>query len=173
VVPRNRTREKRILWTATVLALVRSFNYWSMVNTPGGISRLYGFERHADTLGAGGSLFAALCCLGTPAILAFLAAIGAGFLVNDLILLPLLAVSLLVSLWGLGKGRDVHGDRRPLALGSPGAVLIPAGIFVGAPLVAVGAILLIAATVWNVVARRQCEIACAKRDIEPQASDRA
>jgi mercuric ion transport protein len=119
------------------------------------------FERHSDKLGTGGSLFAALCCLGTPAILAFLAAIGAGFLVNDLILLPLLAVSLFVALWGLEKGREVHGDKRPLWLGTLSAMLIPAGIFVGAWLVAAGAILLITASVWNVVARRRCETACA------------
>jgi mercuric ion transport protein len=31
-IPRNRTREKAILWTATVLALVFwSFNYWSIL----------------------------------------------------------------------------------------------------------------------------------------------
>lgn len=114
-------------------------------------------ERHADSLGTGGSLFTALCCLGTPAILAFLAAIGAGFLVNDLILLPLLALSLFVALWGLEKGGEVHGDRRPLRLGVSGALLIPAGIFVGAWLVAVGAVLLITASIWNVTARRRCE----------------
>lgn len=115
------------------------------------------FERQADKLGTGGSLFAALCCLGTPAILAFLAAIGAGFLVNDLVLLPLLALSLLVALWGLEKGREVHGDGRPLRLGTLGALLLPAGIFVGAWLVAVGAVLLTGASLWNVAARRRCE----------------
>jgi mercuric ion transport protein len=125
-------------------------------------------ERHADKLGTGGSVFAALCCLGTPAILAFLAAIGAGFLVNDVILLPLLAVSLFVSLWGLEKGREVHSDKRPLWLGTAGAVLIPGGIFVGAWLVAAGAILLIAGTVWNVVARRRCEAStCAPETKRP------
>lgn len=67
------------------------------------------FERHADKLGTGGSLFATLCCLGTPAILAFVAAIGAGFLVNDLILLPLLALSLFVALWGLEKDARCMG----------------------------------------------------------------
>lgn len=115
------------------------------------------FERHADKLGTGGSLFASLCCLGTPAILAFVAAIGAGFLVNDLILLPLLALSLFVALWGLEKGREVHGDGRPLRIGTAGALLIPAGIFVGTWMVAVGAALLIAASIWNLAARRRCE----------------
>lgn len=111
-------------------------------------------ERHADKLGTGGSLFAALCCLGSPAILALLAAIGAGFLVNDRILIPFLAVSLVVALWGLAQGRTIHHRPGPLRLGVLGAVLIPAGLFVGAWLVAVGAVLLVAATTWNVVARR-------------------
>lgn len=118
------------------------------------------FEKHSDKLGTGGSLFAALCCLGIPGILAFLAAIGAGFLVNDLILLPLLAVSLIVALWGLEKGGEIHRDPRPLQLGTVGAVLIPSGVFIGAWLVALGAVLLVSATVWNVVARRRCEAAC-------------
>lgn len=114
-------------------------------------------ERHADKLGTVGSLFAALCCVGTPAILAFLAAIGAGFVRNDRILLPLLAVSLIVALWGLEKGREIHGNPRPLWLGVAGAASIPAGMFlVGAWLVNVGGVLLVTATVWNVVARRRC-----------------
>lgn len=120
------------------------------------------FERHADKLGTGGSLFAALCCLGTPAILAVLAAIDAGFVVNDLLLPPLLALSLFVALWGLEKGREVHRDLRPLWLGTLGTVVIPTGILMGAWLVALGAALLIASTVRNVVARRRCgAAACA------------
>jgi mercuric ion transport protein len=115
------------------------------------------FERNADRLGTGGSLFAALCCLGTPSILAVLSAVGAGFLVNDFILLPLLAVSLLVALWGLEKGARVHEDRWPLRAGATGALLISAGIFVGAWPVAAGAGLLIGATIWNLVARRRCD----------------
>ncbi len=118
-------------------------------------------QRHADKLGTGGSLFAALCCIGTPAILAFLAAIGAGFVRNDRLLLPLLALSLGVALWGLSKGREVHRQSQPLWLGVAGAALMPAGIFlVGSPLVYAGAAALIAATVWNIVARRRCETAC-------------
>jgi hypothetical protein len=52
------------------------------------------------------------------------------------------------------EGREVHGDRRPLRLGVSGALLIPAGIFVGAWLVAVGAALLIGASIGNALERR-------------------
>lgn len=52
----------------------------------------------------------------------------------------------------------MHGESWPLRLGTAGALLIPAVIFVGAWLVATGAVLLIAASVWNVIARRRCEV---------------
>jgi len=39
-----------------------------------------------------------LCCLGFPALVGFLSAIGAGFLINDRVLLPLLAGTLLLTL---------------------------------------------------------------------------
>jgi hypothetical protein len=68
------------------------------------------FERHTDTLGTGGSRSSprsAASALRRSSL--SMAAIGAGFLINDLILLPLLVVSLSVALWGLEKGREVHG----------------------------------------------------------------
>jgi mercuric ion transport protein len=54
--------------------------------------------RFADAAGAAGSIFAALCCAGVPAVVGALTAGGLGFLVNDLILLPLLALSVGVAL---------------------------------------------------------------------------
>ena len=38
--------------------------------------------------------FLGLCCAGSPIVLAFLAGIGLGFLINDFILYPLLFISL-------------------------------------------------------------------------------
>jgi hypothetical protein len=35
-------------------------------------------------MGVGGSLFAALCCLGFPALMSFLSAIGLGLLITSL-----------------------------------------------------------------------------------------
>jgi mercuric ion transport protein len=59
------------------------------------------WRRHLDKIGVGGSLFAALCCLGFPALVSILSAIGLGFLINNDILRPLLIVFLLVAIVGL------------------------------------------------------------------------
>ena len=54
--------------------------------------------RHLDKIGIGGALFAALCCLGFPALLAVVSAVGLAFLINDAALIPLLAAFLVVAL---------------------------------------------------------------------------
>jgi mercuric ion transport protein len=72
------------------------------------------WKRHLDKIGVGGSLFAALCCLGFPALVSILSAIGLGFLINDDILRPLLIVFSLIAILGLALGLRHHG--RPWAL---------------------------------------------------------
>jgi hypothetical protein len=47
------------------------------------------WKRHLDKIGVGSSLFAALCCLGFPALVSIVSAIGLGFLINDDILRPM------------------------------------------------------------------------------------
>ena len=49
-------------------------------------------------LAALAALVTTLCCLGVPALVGFLSALGAGFLLNDRYLEPLLAGTLLLSL---------------------------------------------------------------------------
>ncbi len=66
-----------------------------------------------------------------------LSAAGLGFLVNDAILLPLVALALGVALWGLWRGTARHGLRGILVLGGIGAVLLVVGILLY-PLVYVG-----------------------------------
>lgn len=78
-------------------------------------------KKHLDKIGVGGSLFAALCCLGFPALLAILSAVGLGFLVKDKILIPLLAIFLLVTLGGLILGVKHHGKWPALILGAVSA----------------------------------------------------
>src|SRR5437879_11042636 len=48
-------------------------------------------------LAALSALFTTLCCLGFPALVGFLSALGAGFLLNDRYLEPLLAGTLLLT----------------------------------------------------------------------------
>jgi mercuric ion transport protein len=76
-------------------------------------AREVGFwKRHLDKIGVGGSLFAALCCLGFPGLVSILSAIGLGFLINDDILRPFLIVFLVVAILGLALGMritEIHG----------------------------------------------------------------
>jgi hypothetical protein len=72
-----------------------------------------------------------------------------------------MSVSLLVALWGFWKGRGVHRSSGPLVLAIVGAVALVSGVVYvhGAPakaLIGAGAVLLVAATAWNVRARSVC-----------------
>jgi hypothetical protein len=80
------------------------------------------WKRHLDKIGVGGSLFAALCCLGFPALFSILSAIGLGFLINDDILRPLLIAFLLVAILGLVLGMRHHGSPWALIVGTLSAV---------------------------------------------------
>lgn len=82
------------------------------------------WSKHTDKVGIGGSLFAALCCLGFPALISILSAIGLGFIVNDAILIPLLIVFLLVSLGGLYLGVRHHGSWLAFIVGTSSAIVM-------------------------------------------------
>jgi mercuric ion transport protein len=108
---------------------------------------------HVDKVGIAGAAFAALCCLGTPALLSVLTAIGLGFLIHDAILIPLLILFLIVTLWGLGTGRRRHGRPAPLILGGVGAtaVLLFSVVMPSRTLALAGIVALVAASVTNVL----------------------
>lgn len=115
-------------------------------------------ERIADSAGVLGAIFAALCCLGVSYIVAGLAAIGLSFLRKDAILWPLMLASLIVAMWGMWRGRRVHGSAAPLIVGLiSGAMLIAGVIFIHGPpartTIILGAIGLVVATVLNVAGR--------------------
>ena len=113
--------------------------------------------KHLDKLGIIGSLIAALCCLGVPAALSIFAAIGLGFLLNDAVLLPLLAVFLLITLVGLFSGYRSHRKKTALIVGIVSAVVMFLFLFIFPPITYIGLVGLIAASVLNVLHQRSYE----------------
>jgi mercuric ion transport protein len=116
-------------------------------------------DEQLDKVGVGGALFAALCCLGFPALLSILSAVGLGFLIKDAILFPLLFVFLALTLYGLYRGYRIHGSAAALILGGASAValLIVLLVFASHPLAYLAIAGLVAASVLNVWLRRQTE----------------
>src|SRR5262249_62392659 len=88
------------------------------------------WKRNLDKIGVGGSLFAALWCLGLPALSSILSAIGLSFLINNAVLLPLLIVFLLVTLVGLYFGVRHHGSWPAHVIGLVSAAGVLIFIFV-------------------------------------------
>ena len=117
--------------------------------------------RLADSAGVFGAIFAALCCAGFPLVLGVLASVGLGFIRRDAILLPLMAVSLAIALGAFRDDRRFHRSSGPIVAASAGAAALVAGVlFVHGPparaVIGLGAVALVAATVWNVTLRRAC-----------------
>ena len=111
-----------------------------------------------DVAGAFGAIVAALCCAGTPLIVAALAVTGLSAVRKDAILWPVMLVSLVVAIWGYWQGYRMHRTLGPMIVGTVGATSLALGVIVvhGFPAMQMiygGAMLLIAATVWNVLAR--------------------
>jgi len=102
-----------------------------------------------------GSVVSGACCLGFAPFLAGLSAIGAGFLINDLVLIPLFAAFLGITLWGLWTSRKRHNHPGPFFLGTAAAIVAFAALWFFAPLAYLGLATLVAASVWDIVLLRQ------------------
>jgi mercuric ion transport protein len=115
------------------------------------------WKKHTDKVGVVGSVFTALCCLGVPAVLSILSAIGLGFLINDAVLLPLLIIFLLVTLLGLALGMREHHRAPAFILGIISAICVFVFIFVtfSKILAGVSVVGLVIATILNVVLRQR------------------
>ncbi|MEO8718288.1 MAG: MerC domain-containing protein, partial [Burkholderiales bacterium] len=108
-------------------------------------------KRHLDKIGVGGSAFAALCCLGFPALLAILSAIGLGFLIRDAVLIPMLVVFLAIAVYGLYDGMRRHRHRMAFGVGVVAALLLFASIWFGSGIAAgIGIAALLASSLLNV-----------------------
>lgn len=120
---------------------------------------------------AGGVLASAvalLCCAGVAPVVGVLTALGAGFLLTDAVLIPLLVVALGATLWGLKRGRDCHGEPVPWWLGGVGSLVAVAGVYAWVPVAFVGFAAVVAASVWNAIALRACALgeAAAVTDVQ-------
>lgn len=125
--------------------------------------------RAADSAGVFGAIFAALCCAGLPLILSVLSAIGLSAIRRDSILMPLMALSLAIALWGFLVSRRLHRSNGPMILALAGSAALVAGVvyihgFPAKEVIWAGAILLVAATTWNVRLRGRT---CATAALEP------
>lgn len=106
----------------------------------------------AGTAGAG---VATLCCLSVAPVVGLISALGLGFLLTDLVLIPLLLVSLGVVLWGLWAGARLHGRRTPLGLGLVAAPLAVVGVYLWPRAAYLGLAGVIGAALWNLIEGRQ------------------
>jgi mercuric ion transport protein len=107
-----------------------------------------------DKIGPAGAIITALCCLGLPVLISLLTAIGAGFLITDKFLLPLLALFLAVSVWGGYVSYRRHGRHAVVVVSVLGAVLTFAGVWLHWTVVAIGLALLIASPVLSFMSLR-------------------
>jgi mercuric ion transport protein len=115
------------------------------------------WSKHTDKVGIAGSLFAALCCLGFPALLSILSAIGLGFLINDAVLLPLLIIFPVATLVGLVLGMRQHHRASALLVGIVSAAGLFIFIFVvfNKVLAGIGVAGLVIASILNVLEHRR------------------
>lgn len=108
-----------------------------------------------------GSISVGACCLGLTPIIAALTAIGAGFLINDAILIPLLLVFLGLSVWSLSSSGKRHGQNGPLYLGIGSSIIAFVGLWLFAPISYAGFAGLMGASVWDLVMVRKQSPSCA------------
>ena len=100
----------------------------------------------------GGALFSVLCCIGLAPLVGLVSVAGAGFLLSNAVLLPLLFFFLTVGGLAMWRSQRRHGNPFPLLFHVAGAALtlfFTWVVFHGL-LIWVGLAVLIATVFWNV-----------------------
>lgn len=88
------------------------------------LQRRFWMRGSGSALAALAAFVTTLCCLGLPALVGFLSALGAGFLINDRYLEPLLAAMLLLTLIITGLHLRRHHQPWPFMLSVVGAASV-------------------------------------------------
>lgn len=104
-----------------------------------------------STAGAG---FAAACCAGASWALAALTAVGAGFLINDAVLIPLYVALLGLSVWLLFRSAHAHRNLRPVYLAGAGALGALVGLWTSTVVLFLGLGLIVASSFWDYLGAR-------------------
>ncbi len=102
-----------------------------------------------------GTGFAAACCLGVTAVLSALSAIGAGFLINDAVLIPAFLALVGLSLWLLYRSARTHRNLRPFWFGLAGSIVALVGLWIASAVVVAGLAACVAASLWDFVGARR------------------
>ena len=104
-----------------------------------------------STAGAG---FAAACCAGASWALAALTVVGAGFLINDAVLIPLYVALLGLSVWLLFRSARAHRNLRPAYLAGAGALGALVGLWTSTLILFLGLGLIVASSFWDYLGAR-------------------
>lgn len=105
-----------------------------------------------------GSIFTILCCLGFLPFLGLLTAIGAGFLIRDAVLIPLFILFLSVSLLGMKRGKNCHGNNKPFLLGIASSLSALLFLRLSMLMAYISVISLIIAYVWDFYLVWACKV---------------
>ena len=116
------------------------------------------WRRSLPAVSAVGALFTTACCIGVPAAISITSAVGAGFLLQDRYLQPLLIVALLITIGASALTFSRHRNPVPLIITTLSALMLYWFIYhdYRVPAVWVGIAAMVAAQVWDVVAVRSC-----------------
>lgn len=109
------------------------------------------FKQLGSTLGA---TFAAACCAGASWALAALTAVGAGFLINDAVLIPLFVALLGLSLWLLLRSARAHRNLRPFYAAGTGALAALIGLWSSTIVLFAGLGVIVASSLWDYLGAR-------------------
>lgn len=107
-------------------------------------------------LGSTGAGIAGLCCAGFPLLLAGITGIGLGFIINDLILFPILFIALGFMFHSLYYNKKKHLSTIPIYIGILSTLLLLIGIFV-TPIIWIGIIGLFIASIWDYKLIKNCK----------------